>query len=252
MPPDTASIADGDWALFLDVDGTLLEIAATPQGVRVSARLRALLAALRDRTEGALALISGRSLEDLDRLFAPLELHASGTHGCEFRCGSGEVTRPNIDPAVLAHARAELDALVVRHEGLLLEDKAYSLAVHFRLAPHLGAEVHAIMRVVAERLGDEFTLQRGKSVYEIRPARWSKGSAIARFMERAPFRERKSLFIGDDVTDEHGFAVVNSLGGASIKVGNGPTLARYRVPDVAAVLTLLEQLPDLSLVEAAS
>jgi trehalose 6-phosphate phosphatase len=250
MPRDTAGSNVGDWALFLDVDGTLLEIADTPQSVRVSTRLLDLLGALQDRLQGALALVSGRSLADLDRLFAPLALCASGTHGCEFRDPEGAVTQPDFDRHVLSPARAQLLALAGSEQGLLLEDKGHGLAMHYRLAPALEPTVRSLMESLVRGLGEAFTLQAGKCVYEIRPTRWTKGNAIERYMQRPPFVGRKPLFIGDDITDEHGFAVVNSLGGVTVKVGSAvSTLARHRVSDVTAVLDLLERLPRLVLQE---
>lgn len=224
------------WALFLDVDGTLLEIAETPESVRVSDDLKALLHDLSSRSNGALALVSGRSIADLDRLFAPLRLSASGVHGCERREASGAIVKPRIDPTLLDPLRDELRALVDANEGLLLEDKGFGLALHFRLAPHMSGEVLSLMRRLCEELGPDFTLQAGKCVLEIRPAGFSKGSSIAAFMKEAPFAGKTPIFLGDDITDEDGFAVVNDLGGISIKVGDAPTrFAQRRLAGVSEV-----------------
>lgn len=244
MSPNAVTPRAGGWALFLDVDGTLLNIAETPQGVQVPPNLKVLLSELHTRLDGAVALISGRSLADLDRLFAPLRLCAAGIHGCERRSATGLVSRPQIDAAQLASARSELQEFVHRHEGLLLEDKGYGLAVHFRRAPDLSADVRARMKTLLERLGPEFALQPGKCVFELRPASGNKGASVAAFMSEPPFEHRNPIYIGDDVTDEDAFAVVNSMQGLSIRVGDAAaTLAQYRLSGVAEVLRWLEANP---------
>lgn len=245
MSLNTVSWIQADWALFLDVDGTLLEIAETPQSVRVSESLKQLLIKVSVHLDGAVALVSGRSIQDLDRLFAPLRPCAAGQHGCERRDAFGCTTRCFIDPALLDAARIELDTFVGLHSGLLLEDKGHSLALHFRRAPELGAAAHELMTALCAQLGPQFTLQAGKCVYEIRSAARSKGTAIAEFMEERPFRGRTPVFIGDDVTDEDGFGVVNELGGLSIRVGaSAPTKAQQQLRDVRAVLQWLDRVPD--------
>lgn len=233
------------WALFLDVDGTLLEIAETPESVVVPDELKTLLRDLSVRLDGALALISGRSIQDLDRLFAPLRLCASGIHGCERREADGRIVTPGVDPVVLEPIRAELQRYADRQPGLLLEDKGYGLALHFRRAPHLGGDVATIMRRLCERLGPGYTLQSGKCVLEIRPSGFTKGSSIAAFMEQPPFAGRTPVFLGDDVTDEDGFAAVNDLGGLSIKVGatSTATMAKQRLAGVREVHQWLQRLP---------
>lgn len=243
MNAETLLLPEGDQALFLDVDGTLLEIAATPEAVQVSASLLQLLKDLEQRLGGALALVSGRSIHNLDELFAPLRLCASGIHGCERRNAHGELTRPAFDAHALNHARAELRALVAAHPGLLFEDKGFAVAVHYRLAPELAAQVLTAMQKTCEALGERFELQAGKRVFEIRPAGWSKGTAITEFMREAPFAGRTPVFAGDDLTDEHGFEVVNELGGLSIRVG-GPvqTRARLRIGSVSEMHAWLREL----------
>lgn len=246
MSPDTAPRNEAGWALFLDVDGTLLEIAETPQGVHVPASLKQLLDEVRWRLDGALALVSGRSLANLDQLFTPLRFIASGVHGCERRASNGNVMRPEIDAAKIARVRNELAEYVRNHEGLLLEDKHYALAVHFRRAPEMQNEVYRIMNDVLLQLGPSFALQAGKSVLELRPGAWSKGSSITAFMQEEPFHGRTPVFIGDDVTDEDAFAVVNEMQGVSIRVGNpSATLARHRLGGVAEVLRWLQTVPPV-------
>lgn len=243
MSVNTATHRDGGWALFLDVDGTLLEIAETPADVDVPARLKQLLNELRGHLDGAMALISGRSLENLDRLFAPLRLCASGVHGCERRGASGVIVRPELDTHRLAEVRGELGLLVHERDGLLLEDKGYGLAVHFRRVPELHSFVESAMRRMLDRAGPEFVLQPGKCVVELRPRAWSKGSSITAFMQELPFADRTPIYIGDDVTDESAFAAVNSLGGISIHVGDATaTLAQRRLSGVAEVMRWLENL----------
>jgi trehalose 6-phosphate phosphatase len=230
-------------ALFLDVDGTLLEIAATPESVYVPDDLRALLVDLDTHFKGAVALISGRSIADLDALFAPLRLCAAGVHGCERREASGRIVRPDISAEVLSEARSELQRFVTLHPGLLLEDKGFGLALHYRLAPQLGVEVIERMQRICRSLGPQFTLQAGKLVLEIRPAGFTKGTSIAALMQQAPFKGRTPIFMGDDITDEDGFKVVNDLGGLSIKVGDAPTtLAQRRLRGVDEARQWLRQL----------
>lgn len=231
------------WALFLDVDGTLLEVAATPESVYVSEGLKILLNELSERLGGALALISGRTIEDLDRLFAPLRFCASGVHGAERREASGQLVRV-ADHEDLREAHAALRSFAEAHEGLLLEDKSFALALHYRLAPHLEEAAHAMMRSTLERLGPKYLLQPGKRVFEIRPAAWSKGTAVRSFLQGAPFAGRAPIYIGDDVTDEHAFEAVNELQGLSVRVGDAvPTLAKFRLSNVTDVHEWLSQFP---------
>ncbi len=234
------------WALFLDVDGTLLEIAETPQGVHVPASLKQLLEEVRWRLDGALALVSGHSLANLDQLFSPLRFIASGVHGCERRTAGGHVLRPEVDAATIARVHAQLAEFVRGHEGLLLEDKHYAVAMHFRRAPEMRDEVYRVMNEALKQLGPVFALQAGKSVLELRPSGWTKGSSITSFMQAAPFAGRTPVFIGDEVTDEDAFAVVNEMTGVSIRVGNpAATLAQHRLGGVAEVLRWLKTIPPV-------
>jgi trehalose 6-phosphate phosphatase len=231
-------------ALFLDVDGTLLEIAESPDAVRVPERLKDLLAKLVAREGGAVALVSGRQLRQLDELFAPLKFAAAGLHGLERRDARGRYFGAS-DPSLatlpaFARARVAMTGFAWHHPELVFEDKGLTLALHFRRAPALESEVAAFVGTLLADLGPSFQLQAGKCVLEIRPATGSKRTAIEAFMKEAPFAGRRPLFVGDDVTDEDGFAAVNALGGDSIRVGPfAGTRARWQLPDVAGVLDWL-------------
>ena len=217
------------WALFLDVDGTLVELAEHPHAVRVDPALIEALGRLRNLLHGAVALVSGRSVADLDRLFAPLHLATAGQHGAELRHTSGAIALERPAPAAGESARETLAALSARHEGLYFEDKGAALAVHYRRAPELASMVRRVLGEVARHSNGEFLLQDGKMVWELVPHGKNKGGAIAEFMVEAPFAGRIPVFIGDDATDEHGFALVRERRGHAIKVGRGRSAAGYRV-----------------------
>jgi len=214
----------------------LLEIAATPGSVYVSDSLKDLLLRETQLRKGALALVSGRSLADLDVLFAPLRLVACGQHGLERRDVHGRVSRANISTQSLQLARTLLEQVAAAHSGLLLEDKGSALALHYRLAPELEALAYAAIVKAAEHTPD-FHVQPGKCVWELKPRAVSKGTAIRDFMAEAPFAGRVPVFAGDDFTDEEGFKIVNELGGISILVGKPrDTLARFGLAGVSEVL----------------
>ncbi len=235
----TLTVAD-EWAMFLDVDGTLLHIAETPSGVKVSDHLRDVLARLAPATGQALALVSGRPLATLDRLFAPLLLPAAGLHGLEFRGPTGDV-RSLGDPLLLDPLRLPLAAFADAHPGVIFEDKRRTLALHYRRAPQAAEAARRLVQKLTARHGDGLQVMDGKMVLEIKPRLADKGGAVVAFLREAPFRGRRPVFIGDDVTDEDAFQVVNDLGGHSIRVGDGQdTQARYRLPDVDAVIGWLE------------
>ena len=235
------TLAVTGFAYFLDIDGTLVDLADTPGSVKLDPALPGLVEALYQSSGGAIALITGRSIADADRLFPARRLPIAGQHGHERRSADGIVTRHRVSPGALDAARFVLRAIAERHPRLLFEDKGLSLALHYRRAPHLASLAHRTMRKARLLLGDRYSLHRGKRIVELTPAGKDKGLAIRAFMREAPFRGMRPVFIGDDVTDEHGFAMVNSLGGDSIKVGPGPTSAGWRFPSVAAVLSWLER-----------
>ena len=228
-------------ALFLDIDGTLLDIAPTPERVRVDPRLAALLPAVATLLSGAVALVTGRAIRDTDRMFGELVLPVAGQHGCERRDAEGTLHLHAPNPATLTRLRRLIAEFAARHEGLSLEDKGSTLALHYRAAPHLASHVHQVMRAQFEFAREEgFRLQPGKRLLEVRPEGRDKGTAIRDFMLERPFRGRLPVFVGDDRTDEHGFAVVRSMHGIAVKVGPGKTIANHRLDDVAAVRRWLD------------
>jgi trehalose 6-phosphate phosphatase len=240
MSTRASFIRDEELALFLDVDGTLLEIAATPDRVHVPASLRNTLQLSYEREQGALALLSGRSLDELDKLFFPCDFPAAGKHGLEIRLSSGKVIRADIDPALLDRARRWLGMLQRDNRGLLLEDKGIALAMHYRLAPQLAREVAVVMDEMAAELGDTFVVRSGKCVYELMPQGFDERSAIQLLMRDPHFAGRTPVFVGDDPTDEVGFHAVNEMGGHSIRVGKlEETAARYRFSSVSTVVAWL-------------
>lgn len=230
-PADTAP----SWAFFLDIDGTLLEYADRPGAVCVEGALASTLVRLHRATDGAMALISGRAVSDVDALFAPLVVPAAGQHGAERRSADGTHHRHPTLAEALRPAAEALAGFAGRHPGVFLEDKGMSVALHFRLRPELRDRVAREVSRVAETLGDAWAVQAGRLVLEIRPGGRDKGVAIAEFFAEPPFAGRVAVFVGDDLTDEHGFRMVNRLGGLSVKVGAGGTAARWRLHDSAAV-----------------
>lgn len=230
--PPTARL---DWAYFVDVDGTLLNLADTPQAVRVDAALLDLIAKLHRDSGGALALVSGRMISDLQNHTGMLRLPMAGLHGLERRDSSGRLWIHAAPPAAKSTIKQALARLIERHPGLLLEDKGLTLALHYRQVPALAGCVHRLMAQLLRSHGPGLELQRGKYVVEIKPAGVDKGTAVVEYLAEPPFCGRRPVFIGDDCNDERGFAEVNKLDGVSIKVGSGPSCAQFRLPDVAAV-----------------
>ncbi len=233
------------FAVFLDVDGTLLEIAPTPASVHVPGYVPQMLERLSQRLGGALALVSGRPLHEIDQLFAPHRFKGAGVHGGELRMDDDILMVSDVDPTALEHAIEQCRRFVARTPGLLLEPKSCAVAIHFRLVPQAEGDVLGCVQGLLAELGEQFALQRGKCFYEIKPAACTKATAIAALMQFQPFCNRLPIFIGDDVTDEPGFEAVNLLGGSSIRVGSGKfTQARQSVPSTVAVHRLLAGLVD--------
>lgn len=212
-------------ALFLDFDGTLADLAQRPDSVEVPRELVPLLDQLHERLDGALALVTGRAREDIEPMLSPWRWPAAFEHGSVRQSAHG--THAQAEPLGLAAALHAARGLAAQHTGLLVERKRTSMALHFRLAPALEAICVATM---ASAIANDPDLQllRGKAVVEVKATRVSKGLAIEAFMRETPFAGRQPVFAGDDVTDEAGFEVVQRLGGAGIKVGDGPTCAHHR------------------------
>jgi trehalose 6-phosphate phosphatase len=229
-------------ALFLDVDGTLLKIAPRPELVRVPRGLPALIVRLSRQRDGALALISGRPLTQIDRLFQPWRGAVAGLHGIERRRGDGTLDRlcESGSKAALDRIRPKLNSLAGRESGLIVEDKGATLALHYRAAPEREPEIRAYAETLQREHGAALRLITGKMVVEFQPRGATKGSAIAAFLAEAPFALRRPVFVGDDTTDEDGFAEVRNRGGIAIRVGAPrKTIAEYCLPSVAAVLAWL-------------
>ncbi|QDW67175.1 trehalose-phosphatase [Luteimonas granuli] len=221
---------DDSCALFLDVDGTLLDFALRPDAVDVPEPLGPALEALHQRLGGALALISGRSLRTLDTLLAMPVLPASGLHGLERRHGRFGHRAPQ-PPRSLSLVLAEAMNVAARHPGAVVEDKGSAIALHWRAAPNASDELRAFAHAALPRLPG-YRLQPGNDVVELRPAayqgrRADKGAAILAFMDEPPFAGRRPVFAGDDITDEAGFAAVNARDGVSVLVGPPRTSAAH-------------------------
>lgn len=244
--PSPPRLRAADIALFLDVDGTLLEIEREPGDVHVPEHLCRILEDLQAATGGALALVSGRSLDQLDRLFSPLRLSAAGLHGLEHRNLGLKTVRATPDPEVFERAHRRLAAFAEANDGVLLEDKGLTLALHYRNAPEVAdATIAVAEQAVAESAG-ALVLLHGKMVCELKPPGIDKGRAIAAFLDEPPFVGRRPVFAGDDVTDEAGFTTINERGGVSIRIGDGrPTAAMFGHDDVAAMQTWLLELLDV-------
>ena len=232
---------DFDSALFIDFDGTLVEIAPRPDLVRVPSDLPPLLDRVTGERGGALALITGRRIADIDRLMYPWHGAVAGVHGAERRHPDGSEPPPDAANRgafeALARIRPRLRAFADRCPGMLLEDKGRTLALHYRGAPERAAEIRALADALLRAHGEHLRLIDGKMLVELQPRSDGKHRAIAAFMEEPPFRGRRAIFLGDDTTDEDGFAEINRRGGLSIRVGapDAPTAARCNLPSVAAV-----------------
>jgi len=223
-----------DWALFLDVDGTMLDFADAPDAVHVAPELLDALASLQRTLNGAVALVSGRTLQQLDTLFAPLQLPAAGLHGLQRR-GADAAAPPADAPEPLRRLRDDAEALVAQFPGARVEDKGPTLALHWRGNPDAAPTLRALAEAALPSLPD-YRLQPGNQVIELRPAGADKGAAIDAMLEAEPFRARRPVFIGDDHTDEHGFEIVLARGGVAVLVGDRrPSVARHGLRDPDAV-----------------
>jgi trehalose 6-phosphate phosphatase len=208
------------WCLFLDIDGTLLDIAPTPDAVSVDAALLDLLRRLERACDGAIALITGRTIAVVDALFDPLRLPVAGVHGFERRDAQGHYFRPGFVGAGLSYLRSEVTALAQSLHGVLLEDKGCAFAVHYRQAPDLEETIRLRLARLASVALPAFELLDGDHVVEIKPVEHDKATAIEAFMQEGPFTGRTPVFIGDDSTDLDGFAAVRRFDGLAIAVGS--------------------------------
>ncbi|TXR48765.1 trehalose-phosphatase [Phyllobacterium endophyticum] len=245
MQPDTAcDNADGPlpssldgWALFIDIDGTLIDLATTPESIVVPPDLPDQLMKLSRKVGGALALVTGRSIAAVDTMFAPHHFTVAGLHGAEIRRENADILRHGLNAEALDRPRLVLQDFARHWPGMVIEDKGLGLSVHYRQAPEAAtAAAHAVDRVVKD-LGYGWKRQDGKMVVEIGPAGTSKGIAVAHFMETAPYAGRKFLVIGDDLTDETMFHYAREAGGRSIRVGDPPfeSIAEFKLESASDV-----------------
>ncbi|WP_366658434.1 trehalose-phosphatase [Fodinicurvata sp. EGI_FJ10296] len=233
----------GSIALFLDVDGTLVEIVDRPDLVTLASGLVDLLARLHDGMDGAVALVSGRTLVSLNRMFAPLRLSAAGQHGLEIRLADGTIARHDTPPEYLAEVDSLLTETVAAAPGLLIERKGLTIAVHYRNADHQLGPLLATETRILQRFDGIIQSIHGKKVIEFKPVGINKASAVETLMTSPPFAGRHPVFAGDDTTDEDGFAAAIRAGGVAIQVGDRePTLAQWRTPTVGNFIAWLTEL----------
>ena len=244
MPKLPTTIDRARTALFLDVDGTLLEIRDRPEEVAASRDLVVMLERLSTGLDGALSLVSGRPITDIDRIFAPARFPAAGAHGAEIRLhpeDEVETTTTSLPDSIMA----ALVEFAGSHEGLLLEKKRGGASLHYRMAPDLERQCRALVDTLMDEIGNDFRLIPGKMVFELAPRGHNKGEAIVAMMKRSPFDGRRPVFVGDDVTDEDGFVAVNRMDGISVRVGNNQdSAAAFTLDSVAAVRRWLESIME--------
>lgn len=235
LPTPPLPDADTQWALFLDIDGTLLDFASHPDAVTVDAHLQRDLDALHGRLDGALALVSGRTVAQIDRLFAWAGRAAAGLHGAQLRRVDGHMPRDALhaDLGTLRDLAIERTATL---PGVLLEDKQSALALHYRNAPAQCDAAEELARELQRHVAATHVLQYGDHSIELKPAGCDKGSALATLLDASPFAGRQPWMFGDDLTDEHAFDETNARGGISVIVGaRRPTRARFALRDPAAM-----------------
>ena len=241
MPP-----VNKNSALFLDIDGTLLDMARIPKAVVVPDELMAALGKLHGALGGALAFVSGRPLDEIDQLFSPLRAPAVGCHGAEIRGGDGK-TRTLTDP-IGENVRSVFHALTRAHPGTMLEDKTYVLALHYRLAPEARSALEAALESHQELFAAEnIVLQHGKSVIEAKHSGVDKGVGVRALLQESPFLGRAPLFGGDDTTDADVFRILPELGGEGFSVGRRFQGVAYQFPSPRAVRQWLTDLAVLGL-----
>jgi trehalose 6-phosphate phosphatase len=220
---------EAGWALFLDFDGTLVDIVERPEAVSVDPDLPAILDRLKRRLGGALAIVSGRSIAFLDHHLRPYAFDIGGLHGLEHRIGDRLVQCTPEEHPRLRDMVDRLEDVLALKAGVIIEDKGCSVALHWRQAPQERDFVLSTAKSAVEALGPDYRVQYGKAVAEILPAAAGKGRMIETFLDQAPYRGRRPIFAGDDLTDENGFASINARGGLSIRIGAGETIAHERL-----------------------
>jgi trehalose 6-phosphate phosphatase len=236
--PKPQTVLNGQWALFLDIDGTLLEHAEHPDAVSVSDELRSLLQGLDRKLNGALAFITGRSVAAVDHLFQPLKLRAAGLYGLEHRLLPNDDVEIADEPADISALADEIEAELGR--GAYIERKGRVLAIHTRAAPHLLPRATQLVEQALAGLPKGYRVVAGNAGVELLPLEAAKGAAIRRFMEIAPFAGRRPVFLGDDTSDENGFETINDAGGISIRVKPpAQTTAQYGLAGVTETLAWL-------------
>jgi trehalose 6-phosphate phosphatase len=239
--PPVLDLSEKKFALFLDIDGTLLEHATHPDAVSVSDELRLLLETLERRLDGALAFITGRSIAAVDHLFAPLKLRAAGLYGLEHRLAMGGPVETASEPADIA-ALAQVIEAEFTGAGVYIERKGPILALHTRAAPHLLARAVQLVEQALDRLPPGYRVLAGNAGVELMPLEAAKGAAIRRFMELSPFAGRQPIFLGDDTSDENGFEAINEAGGIAIRIRpHGQTAASCGLAGVTEAIAWLEQ-----------
>ncbi|UIJ72481.1 trehalose-phosphatase [Aurantimonas sp. HBX-1] len=221
-------------AVFLDFDGTLVELVDDPEAVAIAPAALARLEALRAELSGALAIVSGRRIEDIDRFLSPLRLAAAGVHGLERRLLPDGPVERLAGPETLDAVRAALAPTLRREPRLTLEDKGTALVLHYRTAPDLGdCAVQAMAAATEGR--DDLVVMQGDNIVEVHPSGMDKGIAVADMLRQPPFAGRVPVYVGDDTTDEFALRHVRDAGGLSVKVGTKASVAEHRLDDVAAV-----------------
>lgn len=229
-------------ALFLDMDGVLAPLAATPDAVGPVARRTAALKAVAGKMDGRVAIVSGRTIAEIDRIADHALMSASGVHGLERRLKDGSIRRKTADLGVARALRA-FQLFAADRPGMIVEDKGVSAGLHYRQAPDQARAAEDLARRLQAETG--LTLQPGHMVLELKTPGADKGTAVTAFMQEPPFRDAVPVMLGDDLTDEHGFEAAAALGGYGVLVGpKRPTAARYRLDDVDAVLTWLEAVAE--------
>jgi trehalose 6-phosphate phosphatase len=236
QPPPLPGSGEG-WAIFLDIDGTLVGFDEDPALVALDASVLNLIRRVRDRNEGALGILSGRSLAQVDALLHPLCLPSGALHGQELRDPSRVLSQQRPPPAVAAEVEAQVRRALRDLEGVSLESKSgVNFALHFRAAPHQASAAARIAESIAGASHGQYEVQGGDCVVELKPVGSSKGMAMQFLMGHLPFRGRRPVVVGDDLTDEEAFAAASRIGGFGVVVGaRTPTSARYRLPDPSAV-----------------